>query len=268
MREKRTVLLPWPTKEKGELKLGFPVLSRQKSASGIPTDQGHLDFGAPNFAPGSYVASAQNARARRALDTWQTWPGGVFCLFGETGAGKSHLGSIWALAAGAPCLNGRDFDLESLAALTSNKVFIDDADLCDETALFGLLTALESGGGAVLLIARNAPPLWSYTLPDLKSRLAAVVCETLTPPEPELLAQLIIRHSAARGFKIDEMAATYLATRIPRTFEATRSIVACMEDVTRASLKSPMALAQRALQAMYKTNESDDDPATHDLFDN
>jgi hypothetical protein len=78
---------------------------------------------------------------------------------------------------------------------------------------------------------------------------------------------LIIRHSAARGFKIDIAAATYLANRIPRTFEATRAISACMEEVTATSLKSPMALAQRALQAFYKREGYDDDTSTLDLFD-
>jgi chromosomal replication initiation ATPase DnaA len=191
----------------------------------------------------------------------------VFCLFGEEGGGKSHLGSIWAQSAGAPLIDGRAFDLRTFATLADHKALIDTADLCDETALFALLTALEREGGAVLLIARTPPALWPFTLPDLKSRLNAIACETLTAPEPDLLAQLIIRHSAARGFKIDEAASTYLASRIPRTFEATRAIVVCMEEVSRASLKSPMALAQRALQALYKSDGFDDETDTPDLFD-
>jgi chromosomal replication initiation ATPase DnaA len=243
------------------------LLTRQKSIAVQQAEQGRLDFGGPSFAPDSYVKSAQNARARAALETWATWPGGVFCLFGEAGAGKSHLGSMWAQSAGAPMLDGRSFDLAALSTLKSHKALIDTADLCDETALFALLTALEREGGAVLLIARTPPPLWPFLLPDLKSRLNAIACETLTPPEPDLLAQLIIRHSAARGFKIDEAASTYLASRIPRTFEATRAIVVCMEEVSRASLKSPMALAQRALQALYKSDGYDDEAATPDLFD-
>jgi chromosomal replication initiation ATPase DnaA len=243
------------------------LLTRQKSNSVQQAEQGHLDFGGPSFAPDSYVKSAQNARARAALETWQTWPGGVFCLFGEAGAGKSHLGSIWAQSASAPLIDGRGFDLAALAMLKDHKALIDNADMCDETALFALLTALEREGGAVLLIARTPPTVWPFALPDLKSRLSAIACETLTAPEPDLLAQLIVRHSAARGFKIDEAASTYLASRIPRTFEATRAIVTCMESVTRASLKSPMALAQRALAELYKTDGFDDDDATPDLFD-
>lgn len=239
----------------------------QHSKNNTRVDQGHLDFGAPNFAAESYVHSPQNARARAALETWKTWPGGVFCLYGEAGSGKSHLGTIWALTADAPIFQGIDFDLAAISNLSSNVALIDDADQCDETALFGLLTNLESLGGAVLLLARAPPAHWPVALPDLKSRLNAVACEGLSPPEPDLLAQLIIRHSAARGFKIDEAASLYLANRIPRTFEATSAIVACMEDVTRTSLKSSMSLAQRALQALYKNNEFDEKITTPDLFD-
>jgi chromosomal replication initiation ATPase DnaA len=232
-----------------------------------PVTQGHLDFGPPSFAADDFVASAQNERARAALGTWQTWPGGVFCLFGEAASGKSHLGHIWAQVAGAPILHGETFDLATLSDLSVRHALIDRADLCEETALFSLLTALESAGGAVLLIARKPPSSWPFALPDLRSRLNAIACERLTPPEPELLAQLIIRHSAARGFKIDDAASTYLAARIPRTFEATAAIVTCMEDVARASLKSPMALAQRALAALYERQGVDEDVTTPDLFD-
>jgi chromosomal replication initiation ATPase DnaA len=224
----------------------------------------------PSFAPDDYVNGPQNARARAALETWQTWPGGVFCVFGEPGAGKSHLGSIWAAKAGAAVIRGGDLDLATVSHLTEASVpmaLIDNADGCEETALFTLLTALESKGGAVLLIAQTAPKYWPFDLLDLKSRLNAVACEALSPPEPDFLAQLIVRHGAARGFKIDEAASAYLATRIPRTFEATRAIVACMEDVTRTSLKTPKALAQRALQAYYQNDENRDESITPDLFD-
>lgn len=191
-------------------------------------------------------------------------------MFGESGSGKSHLGSIWANRVGAPSIDGRDLSLATVMSLTANEAplaLIDNAQMCDQTALFALLTSLETKGGGVLLLAQIPPNQWAFELPDLKSRLGAVACESLIPPEPAFLAQLIVRYGAARGFKIDDAASTYLANRIPRTFEATQAIVACMEDVTRTSLKTPKALAQRALQAYYRNDDSVDEVPTHDLFD-
>jgi chromosomal replication initiation ATPase DnaA len=246
------------------------VAASIKSSQNVRRIQGHLDFGDPDFAPGTYLDSAQNARARAALETWRTWPGGVLALCGEALSGKSHLANMWAQTTLAPFYDGHGFDLAASERLTAQKpalAVIDRADACDETALFALLSSLERDGGAVLLVARTPPSSWKVSLPDLRSRLCAIAFERLSAPEPELLAALIVRQSAARGFKIDEAASTYLANRIPRTFEATRDIVACMEEVTSATLKTSQALAQRALQAYYAKTGYEDDAKTPDLFD-
>jgi chromosomal replication initiation ATPase DnaA len=232
--------------------------------------QGQFDFGFAGFSPEDYVECAQNESARRALSTWATWPGGVMALVGEAASGKSHLGSIWAGQTGATSLDGRALDLPTLTRLSADgplRALIDHANLCDETVLFALLTTLERDGGAVLLLASTPPATWDYALPDLMSRLRAVSVTTLSPPEPDLLARLIIRQSAARGYKIDETASTYLAQRLPRTFAATVAIVACMDEVVGPNLKSSQALAQRALQAYYGKSHEHDEISTPDLFD-
>jgi chromosomal replication initiation ATPase DnaA len=232
--------------------------------------QGQFDFGHASFAPGTYVESPQNHAARLALETWATWPGGVMALVGEQGSGKSHLSSLWAEKVSAPILEGASLDLPKLAQLNARgplHTVIDHADACDEMVLFALLTALENEGGAVLLLADTPPASWPFALPDLVSRLRAVSVTNLWPPEIDLLASLIIRQSAARGYKIDEAASTYLAQRIPRTFAATVAIVACMDEVVGPSLKSSQALAQRALQAFYGKFDNHDEAPTSDLFD-
>jgi chromosomal replication initiation ATPase DnaA len=241
-----------------------------KNSAKSTQPQGHLDFGSADFAPENYLQSPQNEAARTALETWTTWPGGVMALVGEAGAGKSHLGNMWAARANAPLLEGSQLDLDAVERLCEAgpiRAMIEQADQCDQTALFALLTRLENAGGAVLLIAQTPPAVWPFALPDLRSRLASVSVTSLRAPEPEILARLIVRQSAARGYKIDEAASSYLAQRIPRTFAATRDIVLCMDEVNRPSLKSPLALAQRALQALYARDDYEDEAATPDLFD-
>jgi chromosomal replication initiation ATPase DnaA len=133
--------------------------------------------------------------------------------------------------------------------------------------LFALLTSLEHRGGGVLLLSRTSPLVWPATLKDLRSRLNAIACESLYPPDTALLSQLITRQSAARGFRIDEAASTYLAIRLPRTFEATRDIVVAMQEVASTTVKSPMALAQRALNAYYNAQEHENEQEQADMPD-
>lgn len=223
----------------------------------MPKQQGHFDFGDPTFCEDSYVRGAHNAKARAALDTWQSWPGGVFALCGEAASGKSHLATIWARSVKAPVFDGARFDLGALAALTQfgHAIgVIDHAELMDETTQFALLTGLAHQGGAVLLVSRAPPLAWKAQLQDLRSRLNAIAYETLAEPDMEFLAHLIVRQSASRGFKIDKSASEYLAQRLPRTFQATRDIVIAMQDIATPTIKSPAALAQRALQDYYHTN--------------
>jgi chromosomal replication initiation ATPase DnaA len=235
-----------------------------------PVRQSHLDFGHASFAPETYLESPQNEKARRALDTWQTWPGGVMALVGENGAGKSHLASVWAQQVGAPVVEAKELDLPLLAQLSAKgslRAVIEHGDTCDTMVLFSLLTTLEREGGAVLLVAEMPPPSWPYKLLDLVSRLHAISVTSLPAPEVDLLARLIVRQSAARGYKIDEAASTYLAQRLPRTFAATLDIVACMDEVVSPTLKTSQALAQRALQAFYGNTDDQDEMRHGDLFD-
>lgn len=232
--------------------------------------QAHLDFGTPNHAAEAFLVSEETAAAWAALDQWRTWPGGVFCLFGEAGSGKSHLGAIWAEKASSHVLKGTDLTLQfAEAPAVSGKLvaLIDEADQADETALFALLSRLEREGGAVLLLSRQPPSQWPFGLADLQSRLKAIATESLKAPEQKLLAQLIVRYAAAKGFKLDEPSATYLAARIPRTFEAAKAVTACLETVATSSLKTPMALAQRALRALYPNDWTDEQAQSSDLFE-
>jgi chromosomal replication initiation ATPase DnaA len=180
---------------------------------------------------------------------------------------------MWADLVLAPTIYGPDLSLELVNHLTGQPeivALIDNAQGCDETALFTLLTAIEHRGGAVLLIDATPPTHWTIDLPDLKSRLAAIAYEAMTAPEPALLASIIVRHAAAAGFLIDDEASQYLATRIPRTFAAARDIVLCMQGIESAkskSPKSPKSLAKRALHALYTHDGYEDPMTTPDLFD-
>ena len=55
----------------------------------------------PSFAREDFLPAPSNREALSAIDRWPDWAGRMLLLVGPEGAGKSHLGTAWAGAAGA-----------------------------------------------------------------------------------------------------------------------------------------------------------------------
>ena len=136
----------------------------------------------------SFVVSPANAEAVRALDAWPAWPGGILALTGAAGSGKSHLGAIWALRAGATSY----FQGMDPTPAATGPILLDGADrLDDDEALFHLINAAGAAGHGLLLIGRKRPSQWPSALPDLRSRLNALTVAELDEPDDGLLAALL-----------------------------------------------------------------------------
>lgn len=175
----------------------------------------------------SFVVSPANAEAVRALDAWPAWPGGVLALIGAAGSGKSHLGAIWALRAGATSyFQGMD---PTIAA--SSPVLVDGADrLDDDEALFHLINAAGASGKGLLLIGRKRPSQWPSALPDLRSRLNALTVAELNEPDDGLLAALLKAYFRERLIRPADDVYPYLLRRIPRSAPAARDIVRRLDE--------------------------------------
>ena len=58
----------------------------------------------PRFGREDFLVSPSNATAWETVEHWPQWPDRVMLLLGPVGAGKSHLGAIWAARANARAL--------------------------------------------------------------------------------------------------------------------------------------------------------------------
>jgi chromosomal replication initiation ATPase DnaA len=220
-----------------------------------------LAFGAPTLSTAAFIASDETEEARRALGGWRDWPGGVFALVGEAQCGKSHLGRVWAEEVGARVVAGAGLDMrEALSGEPPLRLCVDDGDRAEARALFALLTRVEREGGAVLLIGASPPGEWPVALPDLRSRLKACAWTRVRPPEPALLAQLLIRHAAAAGYRLEPEAARWLAARMPRAFESVPLAVAAFGAVAGRGgpPRTAMGLVRAALAATWPEPEAGD----------
>jgi chromosomal replication initiation ATPase DnaA len=202
----------------------------------------------------SFIESACNAEARAALDAWATWPSGKLALVGPEGSGKSHLAAAWADRVGAEVLDRRE-PAHTVPA-PGRPVLVEDADrgLADET-LFHLIDRADADS-PLLLTARTAPRAWATDLPDLRSRLNALMVAELQSPDDEVLEGVLDRLFRERNIRAKKSVLDYLVRRIERSARAARAVVERIDEVAAAERRNiTPQLAREVLGA-----EAGDDP--------
>lgn len=213
-----------------------------------------------DFSAGSLIPGPSNAEARAALERWSDWPRNVMALTGPEGAGKSHLGAIWAARCGAAILPASTLK-DSLPELeTGRALLVEDVDRgVDEDALFHTLNRAAQGDiPALLLTARRPPVLWPATLPDLVSRLRALPHADLHEADDELLTRLIEKQLQDRGAPVRPGVIEYLLPRMERSVAAVRRLVDRMDKLALVK-KTPInrAVAREVLETWPDSGEAE-----------
>ncbi|TAJ89348.1 DnaA/Hda family protein [Reyranella sp.] len=188
----------------------------------------------PTYAREDFVVADGNREALAWIDRWPDWPAPALALNGPTGCGKTHLGRIWAAQSGAVVIEGTDLDGKSVADLTdlaaaSPAIVIEEAQRAPERALFHLYNLMRERRGSLLLISPEPPARWSIALPDLASRLRAAPAVAVAPPDDELLGSIILKQLADRQLHAGAGVVQYLVSRMERSAEAARRVVAALD---------------------------------------
>lgn len=186
---------------------------------------------AESHAREDFLSGPCNEAALALIDSWPDWPANAIALVGPEGSGKSHLGSIWAAAAGARVISGRALSQSDLfPSLATGALVVEEAAATDERALFHLINLAREQDAFLLLTARTAPTVWPVAIADLASRLRAIPVVTLQSPDDALLRAVIIKLAVDRQLELDESTVSYLSTRIERSFAAARRAVIALDN--------------------------------------
>ena len=209
----------------------------------------HFD---PTFSCEDFIVSHCNEKAIEWIKRWEEWPNNSLLIVGPSGCGKTHLQHIWQQLTGALsikamlCKNsgdtteemkGRSFTLSDCQqegfwehVASAPAVILDDAhtfmgDPEQEEMLFHLLNTLRSQEKAFLIAATHSPTLWGVTLPDLASRLNALMLVHIDAPDDTLIRQLFVKQMGDQHLDVPAEVVEYLILRMERSYSAIRSMV-------------------------------------------
>ena len=169
-------------------------------------------------------------------------------LWGETGAGKTHLlravGGDYHDAADDPEL----IDVDATQRLHA----VDNVEaLCDagQIALFNLFNRLRAAGGRLLTSAR-LPPRRLALREDLRTRLGSGLIYRLQPLSDDEKIAALTAQAQSRGLRLPPDALDYLLARAPRDM---RSLSAVLAALDRYSLEHKRAITLHLLREVLHT---------------
>jgi hypothetical protein len=167
-------------------------------------------------ASSSLIITQSNATAFGGLGSAASWPKRCAILTGPARSGKTLMARYFSGQGG---------------------IVIDDADTTAAEILFNAWNRSQESEVPLLLISRWLPADWNVALPDLQSRLGSALLLEISPPDDEMVEQLLQKQLADRGAAISIDALSYVKRRIERSYAA-------IEGFARSA--NAMALAENA----------------------
>lgn len=186
-----------------------------------------------------FIVAPGNERAVAFIDSYPNWPAPAAVLHGPPASGKSHLAAVWADKAGAEIIEARDLG----ADLPPGALVVENVSAgVPEAPLFALLER-----GAPLLLTAQLPPsdwlgAFNLALPDLNSRLHALLAFDLWAPDDALLMGLAVKLFADRQLMVPESVVAHMIRSLERSPSAIRDFIAQADAVALAE-KRPINLS-------------------------
>ena len=220
----------------------------------------------PALGREDFLVAPSNEVAVAWVDRWPDWPGPALALYGPPGCGKTHLCQVWRAMSGAV-----QVDLVRLAESeppellgTAGCCVLDGAEAMLggdpelERQVLHLYNLLVERAGYLLLAGRQPPARWPCLLPDLRSRLAAVQAIEMSAPDDALIEAVLVKLFADRQVRIGSEVVRFLSTRMERSFEAARTLVAALDRAALAGGRAITVPLARRVLAEYDSDRPDE----------
>ena len=190
-----------------------------------------------------FLVSEANRIAVSHLENWQNWPLSVGVLTGPPRSGRSTLARHFARISGG--------------------TVIDDAQEQDDHHLFHAWNEAQTSRKPLLMVGRSAPGGWPVSLPDLRSRLAAVPHVAIEEPDEALARALIQQQFDLVGAGYSADLPDWLLRRIERRYKVIADVTRLLDQAALSSgRKISLPMAKEALQSAGYLPIVPPDPST------
>lgn len=205
-----------------------------------------LDFTqapAPTFANFVHGGNAELAHALEAAARGQATER-VMYVWGENGAGKTHLLRAFVEAAGAAAryVPARELDSSGEAGTLA----VDDIEELAEDEQVALFNAFNERSFDFLLVSARAAPRDVPVRRDLATRLATGLTYRVLPLTDAEKGAALVAHARSRGFAIPEEVTSYLLTHARRDMG---SLIGALDSLDRYSLETGRPVTLPLLKA-------------------
>lgn len=184
--------------------------------------------------------------------------GSFIYFYGEAGSGRSHL--LQAIAQQNSLQNHRQENQQMIAYIPLDNPMVAPSMLAGldsfdcvcldnlqqvignrewEVAIFDLYNQLKIQGNSLVIASDAAPASLEGVLPDLASRLSAMLIHALKPLSEADKLILMQKKADERGFELNQDVAKYLLSRQQRDLP---SILSLIDRLDRASLQAKRKL--------------------------
>jgi len=178
-------------------------------------------------------------------------PERVIYIWGESGAGKTHLLRAFAEAGGprrARYLAAAEasFDRLEPAATLVGRIALDDLERLPQSEQAALFNAFNEHAFSFLLVAARAAPRDVPIRRDLATRLATGLTYRVLPLTDDEKRAALAAHAKSRGFALSEEVRAYLLTHVRRDMG---SLMATLDALDRYSLETGRPVTVPLLKA-------------------
>lgn len=198
-----------------------------------------LDFTqapAPTFANFVHGGNAEVANALESAARGESAEH-VMYVWGEKGAGKTHLLKAFVHAAGekARYVPARDFMDAGQAEIFA----VDDIETLTDEEQVSLFNAFNERAFRFLLVSAGAAPRDVSLRRDLATRLATGLTYRVLALSDDEKGAALVAHARSRGFAIPEEVTSYLLTHARRDMG---SLIGALDSLDRYSLETGRAI--------------------------